>query len=123
MGNLERGGEKGWGDGMKPMHLVMTAFGPYAKRTEIDFQRLGMDGMFLITGKTGAGKTMIFDAITYALYGETTGGDRDGKSLESDGAETGSKTCVELAFEHRGEIYTVVRWTSKKAKTSMIASA
>ncbi len=116
MGNLERGGEKGWGDGMKPMHLVMTAFGPYAKRTEIDFQRLGMDGMFLITGKTGAGKTMIFDAITYALYGETTGGDRDGKSLESDGAETGSKTCVELAFEHRGEIYTVVRWTSKKAK-------
>ena len=61
---------------MRPVKLVMSAFGPFAGKEEVDFARLGRRGLFLITGNTGAGKTSIFDGITFALYGRTSGSDR-----------------------------------------------
>lgn len=93
---------------MKPLRLMMQAFGPYAQRVEIDFRQLDR-GLFLIAGDTGAGKTMIFDAIAYALFGEASGSNRDSKMLRSDYAAPEVKTEVELEFLYAGEIYTVNR--------------
>lgn len=94
---------------MKPVKLVMSAFGPYAERTEVDFGRLGEQGLYLITGDTGAGKTVIFDAISYALYGKTSGGVRDAGMLRSQYAEAETQTFVELTFSLRGKEYRVWR--------------
>ena len=91
---------------MKPIMLEMEAFGPYAKRTSVDFSRMG-SGLFLITGNTGSGKTMIFDAMTYALFGRTSGSRRTPDSLRSD--LTSAKPWVSLTFEHLGTRYTVRR--------------
>lgn len=93
---------------MKPISLTMSAYGPYAGVQEVDFTRFGGKGLFLVTGDTGAGKTTIFSAITYALYG-TGNDDRDNRSLRSDFADPGTRTYVELVFEHRGTVYTVHR--------------
>lgn len=94
---------------MKPLKLVLSAFGPYAGRTEIDFTRLGEQGLYLITGDTGAGKTIIFDALCYALYGETSGGTREASMLRSQYAQADMPTFVELAFRLRGQEYVVRR--------------
>ena len=91
---------------MKPILLEMEAFGPYAGRTVVDFSRMG-SGLFLITGNTGSGKTMIFDAMTYALFGRTSGSRRTPDSLRSD--LTSAKPWVSLTFEHLGTRYTVRR--------------
>lgn len=94
---------------MKPLKLVVSAFGPYAGRTEVDFKQLGEQGLYLITGDTGAGKTVIFDAIAYALYGETSGGVRDASMLRSQYADNDTPTFVELSFLLRGKQYRVLR--------------
>lgn len=84
----------------------MKAFGTYKEKTQIDFSRLGEEGLFLIAGKTGAGKTTIFDAICYALFGQTSSVRRGVKTLPSDFASEGTSPEVELTFfPSRGEIY------------------
>lgn len=93
---------------MRPTRLVMSAFGSYAEKTEIDFSKIP-GGLFLITGDTGAGKTTIFDAITYALYGQTSGGKRDGNMMRSQYADEDSETYVEFEFAYQGETYKIRR--------------
>lgn len=93
---------------MKPLTLTMSAFGSYAGKTTIDFSKQEQ-GIFLITGDTGAGKTTIFDAITYALYNQTSGGERNGSMMRSQYAKDGTETYVEFTFSYGGEIYKVRR--------------
>lgn len=96
---------------MTPIKLKMSAFGPYRQTTEIDFTEFGNNGVFLITGDTGAGKTTIFDAISFALYGEASGGTekRTGKSFRSDYAMPDEKTYVTYEFMHKGRTYIITR--------------
>lgn len=93
---------------MKPLKLTMSAFGSYAGKNVIDFTGQ-QQGIFLITGDTGAGKTTIFDAITYALYNQTSGGERNGNMMRSQYAKPETETYVELEFLYRGQTYRVRR--------------
>lgn len=94
---------------MRPITLTISAFGPYAGETTIDFDKLGNSGIYLITGDTGAGKTTIFDAIVFALYGETTDENREAKMLRSKYADPYTKTFVELTFVNKGKTYKISR--------------
>lgn len=94
---------------MRPIKLTMTGFGPYASTTIVNLDDLGKSGLYLITGDTGAGKTTIFDAIVYALYGEASGKNRDASMLRSKYASIDTPTEVELVFEYDGKTYTVKR--------------
>ena len=93
---------------MRPLRLELSAFGPYAGVETIDFSRFGDRGLYLIYGDTGSGKTMLFDAITYALFGRSSG-DRENSTLRSDFALSSTPTYVTLTFEHAGAVYTVHR--------------
>lgn len=94
---------------MRPLNLTLSAFGPYAGQVEIPLEQLGERGLYLITGDTGAGKTTIFDAITYALYGEPSGDNRDPSMFRSKYAQPDTPTWVELVFFYGGQTYTVRR--------------
>ena len=94
---------------MRPVRLELSAFGPYAGHTVVDFDKLGKSGLYLITGDTGAGKTTIFDGITYALYGEASGETRDSGMFRSKYADPETPTYVLLTFLYRGKEYTVKR--------------
>ncbi|MBR5284268.1 MAG: SMC family ATPase [Clostridia bacterium] len=94
---------------MRPIKLIVSAFGPYASETVLELDKLGSSGLYLITGDTGAGKTSIFDAITFALYGEASGSDRQPAMLRSKYAEADVPTYVELTFLYNDKTYTVRR--------------
>ncbi len=118
---------------MRPRRLIVSAFGPYAKETQIDFERMGEKGLYLITGDTGAGKTTIFDAITFALYGEASGSVREAGMLRSKYAAPGVPTFVKLIFDYKGKTYEITRnpeylrekergegFTTRKAEAELI---
>lgn len=95
---------------MRPLNLVITGFGPYAERTEIDFTKLGSHGLYLISGDTGAGKTTIFDAITYAIFGKASGNNRDdAKLFRCQNCAPSTPTEVELTFMYDGREFRIRR--------------
>ena len=94
---------------MRPITLKMTAFGPYAGTTVLEMDKLGKGGIYLITGVTGAGKTTIFDGITFALYGKASGENRDASMLRSKYADPETPTEVKLDFEYAGKVYSIMR--------------
>ena len=94
---------------MKPLKLTISAFCSYADQTEIDFTKLGSSGLYLITGDTGAGKTTIFDAVTFALYGESSGSSRLVSTLRSKYADPAAETFVEMDFQYRDKVYRIRR--------------
>lgn len=94
---------------MRPLKITMSAFGPYAGEVTLDMQKLGKSGIYLITGDTGAGKTTVFDAISYALYGEASGNYRENTTLRSKYASADTPTFVELEFEYNNKIYKINR--------------
>ena len=93
---------------MRPLKLEISAFGPFSDAVNIDFEQFH-NGLFLISGETGAGKTTIFDAISFALYGEASGENRSSSMLRSDFAKEGAETYVKLVFRHGDTVYTIRR--------------
>ena len=94
---------------MKPLHLTLSAIGPFAEKTEIPFEKLGDQGLFLISGSTGAGKTTLFDGICFALFGEASGSNRGIDGIRSDFALPQTKSYADFSFSHMGKRYRVVR--------------
>ena len=111
---------------MIPNSLIMSAFGPYQNVVEINFDIFKQDGLFLITGPTGAGKTMIFDAITFALYGVSSGGERSVEQFRCNNAENDVATYVILDFTLHNQRYVIKRspkYTLEGRKTPKMPTA
>ena len=103
---------------MRPIRLEMSAFGPYAGKEVLELDRLGSSGLYLITGDTGAGKTTIFDAIKYALFGEASGDRREASMLRSKYADEDTPTEDKLTFSYHGKEYTIRRNPEYERKKS-----
>lgn len=99
---------------MKPLILEMNAFGPFAGRQVVDFSELAGENIFLITGPTGAGKTTVFDAVCFALYGDTSGESRQNDSLKSQFADIKEKCYVSLSFISKGKTYKIIRYPKQQ---------
>ena len=102
---------------MRPLKLTIAGFGPYAKVQELNFELLGEKGLYLITGDTGAGKTTVFDAISFALFGEASGNNRDASMLRSKYAGAEDPTFVELRFVYKDKVYTNNPWGAKGSQS------
>ncbi len=94
---------------MRPIKLTLSAFGPYIGEVTVEMDKLGETGVYLITGDTGAGKTTIFDAICFALYGTASGDNRTKQMLRSKYADASTPTFVDMTFEYRGDVYRIKR--------------
>ncbi|MBR4674316.1 MAG: SMC family ATPase [Victivallales bacterium] len=105
---------------MRPTKLTLSAFGPYADKQELDLTVLGDKGIYLITGDTGAGKTTLFDAITYAIFGEASGDVREVNMLRSDYADKDTPTQVSLEFTHRGKNYSITRLPAQTRRAKRV---
>ena len=92
---------------MRPIKLTISAFGPYAGQVELDLDKLGREGLYVICGDTGAGKTTIFDAITFALFGRASGKNVKSEMFRSKYAQPETPTFVELTFRYRDRDYTL----------------
>ncbi|MGL4819662.1 MAG: AAA family ATPase [Bacilli bacterium] len=101
---------------MKPVKLTVSAFGSYAKEQTVDFTVLGGDNLFLVAGETGAGKTTLFDAISFALFGEASGTSREPSGMRSHFADDDTETFVDLTFETRGTAYRIRRAPEQTVK-------
>lgn len=102
---------------MRPIKLMMTAFGPYKDMEVIDFTELENHNLFVVSGNTGSGKTTIFDGISFALYGTASGSDRDNYSmLRSDFADDDLHTAVELVFSFKERLFRILRQLPHKKK-------
>ncbi len=104
---------------MRPLTLTMNAFGSYASETKIDFSRMGESGLYLIAGDTGSGKTTLFDAVCYALFGMASGEARaDARALRNESADEQTRTFVRLSFSHAGEKYEIERGMAYKRRST-----
>ena len=104
---------------MRPLRLIINAFGPYAGKEEIDFTKMNRSNIFVIAGPTGAGKTTIFDAISFALFGEASGGSRSIESLKSHHAKGSEISYVELDFIAKGKEYKITRYPTQAVEKEL----
>ena len=109
---------------MRAINLRLKAFGPFKDEINIEFEKFGKEGLFLISGQTGAGKTSVFDAITYALYGSSSGGEKDERMMQFTASEDKTTTFVELTFEYKKKTYIIyreftLRYSEKSKKTTV----
>ena len=103
---------------MKPEILTIQAYTAYPTKQIIDFRQLGTERLMMISGETGAGKTAVLDAMTYGLFGQSSGGLRPERSIRSDHARKGTMTFVDFRFDVNGQLYRVLRMPSQPGRSN-----